>query len=249
MIDDTIEDLSLDERLAQLRLARAELYYAITLTADDDSKIIFLTQSQWAGWSDADRLIEIRKARLVYPSFVQLWEGLGQPYSIIHDASEAMLFILGGGNALVEKALAERIFSQILNPDTVVRDGKVGFKSHTMLPASAFKRAPSPKLRMKVFKRDDRRCRICGRRPDDHVDVELHVHHIRPWSKGGTTDIANLITLCQTCHKGLEPHQDHSLFDYLEPNNMAIEAIQLKNFLKGVANYRKVGFTKLTQPS
>jgi hypothetical protein len=241
MTDHEEKNLDLDERLAQLKIARAELYYAITLTADDDSNVVFGTHSQWAGYSDPEKLTEFRKARLVYPTYVMLWEGLGEPYCIVHDADEATIFLLAGGHALVEKTLAEQLFSELLKPEASFRDGVAGFKSSTMFPKSAFKRAPSPKVRMQVLKRDNRRCRICGRRPDDHTDLELHVHHIRPWSKGGVTDIANLITLCHTCHKGLEPHEDYTLFDYLTPDATNTQEAELNGFLKEVANYRKVG--------
>jgi hypothetical protein len=233
---------NLDERLTQLKVARAELYYAITLTADDDLKVIFGTCSHWAGWSDPEERIELRQARLVYPTYVMLWEGCGEPYCIVHDADEVTIFLLAGGHALVEKSLAEQLFPELLKPEASIKDGVAGFKSSTMFPKSAFKRAPSPKVRMQVFKRDNRRCRICGRKPDDHTDLELHVHHIRPWSKGGVTDIANLITLCHTCHKGLEPHEDYSLFNYLAPDTANAEEAPRHRFLKEVANYRKVGF-------
>ncbi|RJQ92770.1 HNH endonuclease [Amycolatopsis panacis] len=46
---------------------------------------------------------------------------------------------------------------------------------------------------------------MCGRRPRDHVDLELHVHHLIPWRMGGPTTETNLVTLCGTCHKGLNP--------------------------------------------
>ncbi|WP_375167086.1 MULTISPECIES: HNH endonuclease [unclassified Bradyrhizobium] len=100
---------------------------------------------------------------------------------------------------------------------------------------------------MQVLTRDRRRCRICGRRPDDCEDVVLHVHHIRPWEKGGVTDLRNLITLCHTCHGGLEPHHDPSLFQYLTPDDPV--AAQLASFRKGVANYRRVGFLSGIQTS
>ena len=54
---------NLDERLARLKIARAELYYAITLTADDDSNVVFRTHSQWA--------------LKVFASFVPLLAALG----------------------------------------------------------------------------------------------------------------------------------------------------------------------------
>src|SRR5882762_8820887 len=138
MTDQEEKNLDLDERLAQLKIARAELYYAITLTADDDSNVVFGTHSQWAGYSDPEKLTEFRKARLVYPTYVTLWEGLGEPYCIVHDADEATIFLLAGGHALVEKTLAEQLFSELLKPEVSFRDGVAGFKSSTMFPKSAF---------------------------------------------------------------------------------------------------------------
>ena len=54
-------------------------------------------------------------------------------------------------------------------------------------------------VRFQVLKRDGHRCRGCG--ATSEVEV-LHVDHIIPVSKGGTTDMENLQTLCQTCNLG-----------------------------------------------
>jgi hypothetical protein len=231
----------LDARLSALSSARPDcLYYAITLTGDDEDRIIFATPTQWTGWHDEARLEELRCARLVYAQYVELWKLSNQPYAVIHTADELTLFLLGGGNALVEEKLAERIFSRILGSERSVRDGVAGFASPSLLPANAFQRAPTPKVRMQVLKRDHARCRICGRSPADFSDVVLHVHHIRPWEKGGITNLRNLITLCHTCHSGLEPHDDPSLFQYLNPKNP--DEAQLREFQRGIANYRRIGF-------
>lgn len=32
--------------------------------------------------------------------------------------------------------------------------------------------------------------------------TKLHVDHIKPWSKGGTTEYGNLQTLCEKCNLG-----------------------------------------------
>ena len=134
------------------------------------------------------------------------------------------------------------MFPKLLEPRAVVSVGPFGFMGRGMFDETAFRRAPTPKIRMQVLKRDDRRCRICGRRPDDNSDLELHIHHIRPWEKGGITDPSNLITLCHTCHKGLMPHADHQLFDYLSKTpDDPVQAVA-QDFRRSVANYRKVGF-------
>jgi hypothetical protein len=242
MVKNPTSELTLDDRLAALKQHREGcLYYAITLTADDDFKVVFGTQTQWAGWADAEMRHELREARLVYPQFVQLWEGLGQPYAILHTVDELTLFLLGGGNALVEKDLAERIFGEILGAHASIPHGPAGFLAPEMFQPSAFRRAPTPKARMQVLNRDKRRCRICGRRPDDDTDIVLHVHHIRPWEKGGVTDPTNLITLCHTCHTGLMPHEDHSLFSQM-PSDPKYATDFHREFEKGVRNYRKVRF-------
>jgi HNH endonuclease len=217
------------------------LYHAITLTADDDLKVIFGTQSHWVGWTE-DRRHEIRESRLVYSKFAELWKSLGLPYCFVHSPDELTVFLVAGGNALVERALAEKIFPNQLRPHACVPHGPAGYKSPELFESTAFRRAPTPKLRMQIFDRDGRKCRICGRRPDDNTDLVLHVHHIRPWERGGLTDPLNLITLCHTCHSGLTPHEDIRLFDYIAPaGNDSIQRLQL-DFSKCVAKYRKVGF-------
>lgn len=64
------------------------------------------------------------------------------------------------------------------------------------------KREPNWRLRFKVMKRDNFRCIACGRSPAKEPGVELHVDHIKPWSKGGETVIENLQTLCAKCNLG-----------------------------------------------
>jgi hypothetical protein len=197
----------------------------------------------WVGWADEDKRWEMRQASLVNArAVISTWKTLKHPYSVIHTPKEMMFFMIGGGNALIEKELAESVLSEQLKPYPCIPDGLRGFKHPEMFKSSAFRRAPTPKLRMQVLKRDDRRCRICGRRPDDDVDLELHVHHVRPFSIGGTTDASNLIALCDTCHAGLEPHADFALFGYIERSlGRNSRNGRLKDLLRGIANYRKLG--------
>jgi len=66
-------------------------------------------------------------------------------------------------------------------------------------------------LRFDVFKRDSFRCRICGAGAD--CGVKLHVDHIKPVSKGGTSDSDNLQTLCQTCNAGKRDKFDDNVIE------------------------------------
>lgn len=56
------------------------------------------------------------------------------------------------------------------------------------------------KKRYQVMHRDKFRCQLCGAREED--GVRLHVDHIIPISKGGTSDMDNLRTLCDKCNLG-----------------------------------------------
>ena len=55
-------------------------------------------------------------------------------------------------------------------------------------------------LRYDVMRRDGFRCCLCGRSADS--GIELEVDHIIPVSKGGTSGIDNLQTLCRDCNRG-----------------------------------------------
>lgn len=60
------------------------------------------------------------------------------------------------------------------------------------------KRNPiSQSLRHEVFKRDDYKCVECGATKED---TRLHIDHILPVSQGGTDELSNLQTLCETCN-------------------------------------------------
>jgi hypothetical protein len=55
-------------------------------------------------------------------------------------------------------------------------------------------------VRSKVLARDSYRCRHCG--ISTALGAVLHIDHIIPISKGGTSDLGNLQTLCQDCNLG-----------------------------------------------
>ena len=58
------------------------------------------------------------------------------------------------------------------------------------------------RMRFKVMSRDNFKCCACGASPAKDPSVELHVDHIKLWSKGGETVIENLQTLCSKCNWG-----------------------------------------------
>lgn len=70
------------------------------------------------------------------------------------------------------------------------------------------------KLRFQIMARDGFACRLCGIKPQlDTNEVVLRVDHIIPISKGGTTNINNLQTLCGKCNSGKSDDLINTLVD------------------------------------
>ncbi len=58
------------------------------------------------------------------------------------------------------------------------------------------------RLRFIIMKRDNFKCKNCGRSPATDSKIILHVDHIISYSKGGETVSDNLQTLCSVCNIG-----------------------------------------------
>jgi hypothetical protein len=191
-------------------------YYALTLTADDAGNVIWTSVSEWVGHG-SKLMWEMRAPGLVNPYRTQLaWRTAGQDNVVVNERAALGNFLRTGGSALVAQQVALQWLPNVLQPvECATVDPGSPPQPLERIPRASQAHAPSKKLRMQVIRRDDFRCRICGRRPADYVDLELHVHHIRPHGMGGLTEIGNLITLCHTCHVGLDPHYEVSLLSMI----------------------------------
>lgn len=90
--------------------------------------------------------------------------------------------------------------------------------------------------RFRVFTRDLFTCQYCGR---GAPDVLLRVDHVEPWSKGGRTEMKNLLTACHACNAGkrdtdgvdqaLENKRDGEFWKAYEefwgPDNSSVDAV------------------------
>jgi hypothetical protein len=65
--------------------------------------------------------------------------------------------------------------------------------------AGSYRKAIPKSVRFEVLKRDSFKCQYCGA---SAPDVLLQIDHIEPVSKGGDSDIANLVTACAACNAG-----------------------------------------------
>lgn len=197
-------------------------YYALTLTARGD-QLLRSVQSHFVGFSERRPEWELRAASLVDPGKMSgLWRSIGQSWVSVHSRWHMSHYLRLGGNALVEKSYGDENYPRLFEIRESVHDGNIilggaGFLSTGQMPDSAATdRALSRKNRLAVLKRDDYRCSICGRRARDNSDIELAVHHIIPWRMAGPTHPDNMITLCGTCHKGLDPDYDPKLREFAD---------------------------------
>lgn len=181
-------------------------------------------------YADTERRIELREPSIL--SYERLNRGYqrseGVPLPFLTNVGELCLFWERGGAAAIQLQLAEACIPEHLEPQPMTNSGYGMFSNvpEENLEA-ALKRAPSKKARMKILERDNYRCRVCGQSPNNDVNVELHVHHLRPWENSGATVPSNLVTLCHTCHGGLDPHWNRKLAELIEDKENLYERFKV----------------------
>ena len=241
----SLKEIAID--MAKRTPKKGNKYYEITLVANREGEPCWSCYSHWAGFADDERKVELRQASLVNaPRMVKIFRNdLSEGCFVVDIVEELRVFLLLGGHAIIEKEIAEVVLLDILKPQPSVQTGFAGFRVAKDLPKTIFQKAPTKKQRMRILKRDNYRCKICGRSPFNNVDITLHVHHIRQWAKGGVTDDANLITLCHTCHEGLDPHNEISLFGLLSESGSLVDTESSRKIhIEGVKRYRKESFKR-----
>lgn len=215
-------------------------YYEITLLGNSDDTVTRLVTTCFDGYTETKPQREIRRASFVHPKkMLRALREIGEPGLLVNDRRDLTIFLLFGGHAVIEKSLAVEFFPELIKPRETAYSYIRGSLIVSSLPKQALQHAPGRKMRMRVIKRDSYKCRICGRTPANNVDLELHVHHIFPWGRGGITEEENLITLCDTCHDGLEPHFDFDLFSLIgiDPISERLRDARAK-YLEGLRNYQ-----------
>lgn len=106
----------------------------------------------------------------------------------------------GSWNKALEKFIEyvnqlEKPSEQVINSEQqIIEDIKFKIKKHKT------KRDPTWRLRFLVLKRDNFTCVMCGHSPIKNPEIELHVDHIKPWSKGEKQNlkICKYFVLCAT---------------------------------------------------
>jgi hypothetical protein len=93
-------------------------------------------------------------------------------------------------------------------------------------------------LREMVYKRDNYRCRYCG---EQVIRATATIDHVIPYSKGGKTELNNLVTACDECN--LIKHDltsEEAGMPLLPINKTAIEKRSGLLLLKEAARYLRI---------
>lgn len=201
--------------------------------------------SHFIGWANDRKGWELRVPSLVNPSQVlKIRDAI--PCLVVEGTRQFSIWNALGGHALVERRTTEEFMPDMLEPMTCAPDASgSGFVGVSSLTEQELQYAPSRRLRMQILLRDNNRCRSCGRSPSTNPDVELHVHHVRPWGIGGLTHPLNLVTLCQTCHRGLPggngwAHYEPKLYELVpgQPKTGDVSQIVI-DYRESVLQYRQ----------
>ncbi len=100
-----------------------------------------------------------------------------------------------------QKAL-EKFVAYINNEENISSEESI--KNLEIEPNTQHKttRGVNERLRFIVMRRDNFKCKDCGRSPATDPSIILHVDHFKAWAKGGETILENLQTLCSVCNRG-----------------------------------------------
>lgn len=75
-------------------------------------------------------------------------------------------------------------------------------------------RSIGAELRKQVYKKCNNKCVKCGSKN------KLHIHHVVEFSKGGRTELDNLVLLCVKCHA--EAHKDNQAYHMLKKQSLEV---------------------------
>jgi hypothetical protein len=218
-------------------------WYAFCRTVTADGKLSIYSQTEFFGYSDERPFREQRQASCVRP---EIWRPhmseLRELPLTVEDDSSFLVWLILGGEALVEEPVARRMMAESLEPHEVGRVAtKPGWHSTKGLERSALRHAPTPKLRAEIILRDSRRCRLCGRSPEEDPHAFLEAHHGIPWGdrRSGLTVKENLFALCNTCHRGVTNGLEQQLMLSLNVSfGFGADRFRIEYF-EGVLRYRK----------
>jgi hypothetical protein len=149
--------------------------------------------------------------KYLFDEMERIWQKVGQrPSRTEWEMSEPKISYqcykqrFGGWVNACNKFIEYKMGAEILADDFVLPE-REDLKTQQKIGVNYKKensRNISLSVRLKVLNRDNFCCVFCGKSPATNFGTKLHIDHIKPFSKGGTSVFENLQTLCEECNLG-----------------------------------------------
>jgi hypothetical protein len=163
---------------------------------------LYITKREWQAFNDKFQFLKITLLdKIIFPD-----KKIMRPYlkCFIYGSSNNFIPILHFKKTGLENE-AKIYYCQNKLDDQDLNQIKSFFES------TKTNRSISLKLRDEILRRDNFKCVYCGRGVSD--GVRLHLDHIIPFSKGGSSEADNLQTLCEECNLGKSNRHSHSNYE------------------------------------
>lgn len=147
--------------------------------------------------------------KALFQEMDRVWQKVGQrPSRTEWEMSEPKISYntykqrFGGWTSACLKFIEYKMGHQILEDEPILLETTHAVKDKNIEYKQENSRNVSLSLRLQVLNRDNFRCVFCGKSPATDIGTKLHIDHIKPFSKGGTSVLENLQTLCEECNLG-----------------------------------------------
>ncbi len=111
----------------------------------------------------------------------------------LDESSGRLVAEVTGGEPLPPSILEELMCNSTLTGVLFSSKGVPLWQGYTKRSATA--------AQLKALRARDQGCIGCGANP-----VICQAHHVMPWSKGGSTDVTNMVLVCWNCHNKIHHH-------------------------------------------
>lgn len=120
-------------------------------------------------------------------------------YLVTNGNDVALSFYHSGDFYIIDTWCVNCRCPQCSNPKNLILENVTHHFQVPSLPKIKYRTINAP-LKLKIFKRDNFKCKNCNKSPATHPECQLQIDHIIPFSKGGLNHFNNLQTLCQRCN-------------------------------------------------
>jgi hypothetical protein len=204
-----------EELIAELKRIALKLNKAAVARTDNDKHGKYGTTTyirRFGSWFNALEKAGLEKTRTpmhlpeeeLFRNLEEIWIKLGRQPRYAEVQKPLSMYLVGTYEnhfGTWRKALGKFV-SYINNEESASSEEAIKHVSAESTTKHKASRTVNWRLRFIVMRRDNFKCKSCGRSPATDPQVILHVDHIIPYANRGETILDNLQTLCSVCNIG-----------------------------------------------